>query len=160
VRLADAAASAAGLLDDARTARVATELIRRRAAAPSAVDLTSVFSAVVRRAMSRNDVDEALNSIEQATEIADDETSGKLDVWRAEILARDGRPGDALRIYQGLLRPDATGAALALDAAETMLDNGHHDQAEPLLQTARELAHRTGRQSIERRARQLLDRLP
>jgi hypothetical protein len=59
-----------------------------------------------------------------------------------------------------LIRPDAKGAAIALDAAETMLDNGHRQDAESLLRTARDLAQRSGRRWIERRANQLLEQIP
>ena len=48
--------------------------------------------------------------------MADAETAATLDVWRAEILARQGRGDDALKVYQGLSATDAAGAALALDA--------------------------------------------
>ena len=58
-----------------------------------------------------------------------------------------------------LIKPDAAGAALALDAGEMMLDNGHLDQAKVLLLMAGDTARRTGRHWIERRARQLVDRL-
>lgn len=61
--------------------------------------------------------------------------------------------------YRDLIRPDGAGALLALDAAETLIDNGHLDQAKPVLDTARDLARSTGRRWIERRAQDLLDRL-
>jgi hypothetical protein len=48
---------------------------------------------------------------------------------------------------------------LALDAAETLLDNGHFDRAQSLLHTARNLARSIGRRGIELRAQSLLDRL-
>ena len=47
--------------------------------------------------------------------MADAETATTLAVWTAEILARSGRAAAALEIYQSLIRPDGTGAALALD---------------------------------------------
>jgi len=158
--LLEAVTSAAGLKDDARTARLASDLIRRRPGAIPPFDLTSVVSPLVRQAMSRDDYDGALSWIDQARSMGDDKTATTLDVWHAEILARAGRPEAALSIYVRLIKPDATGAELALDAAETMLDNGHRDQAESLLIAARNLARRFGRRWIERRAQQLFEHLP
>jgi hypothetical protein len=111
----------------------------------------------VRLAIGRNDHDAALSWIERVRPMGDAETAKTLDVWRAEILARADRPESALRVYIELIKPDAKGAELALDAAETMLDNGHLDQAKPLLIMAADLARREGRQWIERRAQDLLD---
>ncbi len=159
VALLEAVASAAGLRDDARTARLASELLKRRPAAIRPFDLTAVVSPLVRQAMSRDDYDGALSWIEQAKSMADVKTAATLDVWHAEILARAGRPQAALSVYLRLIEPDAAGAALALDAAETMLDNGHRDQAETLLTAARDLAHRSRRRWIERRVQQLFGQL-
>ena len=63
--------------------------------------------------------------------------------------------------YRDLIRSDtpAAGAALALDGAETLLDNGHLDEARSLLIDARELARSAGRTWIERRARELHDHI-
>ena len=54
-------------------------------------------------------------------------------------------------VYERLITPDAAGAALALDAGETMLDNGYLDQARALLDVAGDLADRNRRDWIERR---------
>jgi len=83
-------------------------------------------------------------------------TATTFDVWRAEILARYGRPEPALEIYLDLIRQDRADAAVALDAALTMIDNGHHDEAVQLLSSARELARRAGLSWIERRCTRLL----
>ncbi len=56
------------------------------------------------------------------------------NIWRGEILARAGRPESALSVYRKLIEPDAKGAELALDAAETMLDNGHLDRGQSALE--------------------------
>jgi len=159
LRLLEAVASASGLRDDARTARLASELVERRPGAIPPFELASVVSSLVRQAMSRDDYDGALNWIDRARSMADVKTATTLDVWHAEILARAGRPEAALCVYARLIKPDAAGAALALDAAETMLDNGHRDQAESLLIAARDLAHRSGPRWIERRAQQLFEHL-
>jgi predicted Zn-dependent protease len=108
--------------------------------------------------MSVDDFEAALDWVDRARPLADAPTAATLDVWRAEILARAGRPEAALDAYRRLIRPDAPGAALALDGAETLLDNGHLDQARSLLDQARDLARSTGRSWIERRALELLDR--
>ncbi|MFI5458679.1 MAG: hypothetical protein ACHRXM_24885 [Isosphaerales bacterium] len=155
--LLEAVTSAAGLKDDARTARLASGLVERRPGAIPPFDLTSVVSALVRNAMSRDDYDGAMSWIDQARSMGDDKTATTLDVWHAEILARAGRAEAALCVYLRLIKPDTTGAELALDAAETMLDSGHRDQAESLLIAARDLGRRFGRHWIERRARQLLE---
>ena len=42
---------------------------------------------------------------------------------------------------------------MALDAAETLIDNRHFDQARPLLEAARDLAHSNGLPWTARRAR-------
>jgi hypothetical protein len=91
--------------------------------------------------------------------MADIKTAAAFDIWRAEILARTGRPHEAHSIYLGLLEPDANSALVALDGALTMLDNGHIEQAESLLIAARDSARRAGRHAIERRAVQLLMKL-
>ncbi len=154
--LAEAVQSAAGLADDERTARLAAELFGHNLAILPAVDPAAAVAPLVRRAMSRQSFDSALDWIERAKAMADPMTGRKLDIWRAEILTRAGRPDSARAIYLDLVTSDAAGAALALDGAETLFDSGHIDQAESLLVTARDLAARTGRHWIERRARQLL----
>ena len=65
---------------------------------------------------------------------------------------RSGQPDAAMSIYTRIIAPEnPSGAELSLDAAETMLDNGHVDQAESLLIAARDLAKRCGRDGIARR---------
>ncbi len=160
VRLGDAAQSAAGLRDDARTARFASELFGRAPDALRAADIMAVISPLLRQAMSREDHHLALRWIDRARRMVGGETATTLDVWRAEILARAGQPEAALSVYIGLLEPDnPAGAARCLDAALTMLDNGHLEQAESLLIAARDLARKLGRGWVERRAQELLDRL-
>ena len=64
-------------------------------------------------------------------------TSRTFAVWTAEVHARTGGPDAGIQLYQSLLdRPDAP-AAVALDGAETLLDNGYAAQALPLLLEAR-----------------------
>src|SRR5262249_13114287 len=140
----------AGLRDDALTAPLAAELLRRSVAIPGP-HLLGAVSSLVRRAMSSGIADEALDWIARARPRADARTAEALDIWRAEILARTGRPDEPLHAYRALTRPDASGAATALDGAETLIDNGHLDQARSLLHTARELAHANGLRWTARR---------
>jgi hypothetical protein len=141
---------------DARTARFASELMGRGGEAARPVDFQPLVSALVRQAISRGDQDGALSEIERARTIADAETAAILDVWGAEIRARQGRGDAALEVYQRVIRPDGAGAAIALDGALTMIDNGHIDQAMQLLTQARNLARQAGLVWIERRARELM----
>lgn len=157
-RLADAVAAASGLLDDAVTVPLAVELLRRSIRL-AGIHLIGAVSPLVRRAMHDADPDAAVDWIERARPLADAATASMLDVWRAEILSRIGCPEESLRIYRGLIRSDASGAVAALDAAETLIDNRHHEQARPLLDAARDLARSAGLPWTERRARELLDGL-
>ncbi len=158
-RLVEAVASAAGLRDDARTARFVATLFERGPAAVDQLDLAAAVGPLVRQALSRGDHDQALRWIERAKPMADGQQALAFDVWRAEILVRAREPQAALRIYRDLIGSDTAGAVTALDAALTMLDNGHREEAELLLDTARDLAQKTGRRWIERRAERLLERL-
>ncbi len=158
-RLAEASASAAGLLDDAIAAPLAVELLRRSIRV-NGLHLVGAVSPLVRRAMRAGDPDAALDWIDRARALAEAPTARMLDVWSAEILARVGRPDESLAVYRTLIRPDAAGAAAALDAAETLIDNHHHDQARPLLEAASDLARSNGLPWTGRRARELLDALP
>jgi tetratricopeptide (TPR) repeat protein len=157
-RLVAAVESAVGLRDDPRTARFAAQLLRRQpeALVSSDLGLSGAVAPLVRQAMLRHDHEDALEWIERARPLAAGEAAAKLDTWKAEILARYREPEAALAVYRSLITADDRGAELALDAALTMLDNGHRDEAESLLQTARRLARRTGKWSILRRARHLL----
>ena len=77
------------------------------------------------------------------------ETATTLEVWRAEVFVRAGRPDSAMVVYERLITPDAAGAALALDAGEMMLDNGYLDQARALLDVAADLASRNRRDWVD-----------
>ena len=160
-RLVEAVASAVGLREDSRTASLAAELIRRRPREIASIDLAAAVSALVRRALGAEDFEAALRWIDQARPLGDPRTTRTLDRWRAELLARARRPDEALNAFRALIGPEepAAGAAMAIDAAETLLDHGHLAQAESLLNTARDLAGSAGRPWIERRAQELLDRL-
>jgi len=155
--LVEAVRSAVGLADDERTARLAAELFGRKPTMMFMVDLPTAVAPLVRRAMSQQRFDSALDWIERAKALADRETRAKLDIWRAEILTRADSPELARSIYLELVTNDAAGATLALDGAETLIDHGDLDQAESLLVMARDLAGKTGQRWIERRVQQYLD---
>jgi hypothetical protein len=105
--------------------------------------------------MNRGDEGAALRTLDLARPMTDSGTAATFQVWRAEVLARQGRGEQALEVYQSLISPDGTGAATALDGALSLIDNGHFEQAVPLLAQARTLARDAGLWWIERRARQL-----
>jgi hypothetical protein len=154
-------ASAAGLREDARTTPLTAELLRRGPQGIATIDLAAAVSAGVRNEIAGNDCDAALRWIDRSRLMADIRTASILDVWRAEILARAGRPDAALSVYRALIPPDdpIAGAVVALDAAGSLLDNGHVDQARSLLEIARDLARASGHRGIERRAEAILERL-
>ena len=109
-RLVEAFTSAAGLRDDARTARLASELLKRRPAAMASLDLTAVVSPLVRLAMGRNDYKAALSWLKEARSMSGGDTATTLEIWRAEVFARAGRPDSAMVVYERLITPDAAGA--------------------------------------------------
>lgn len=157
-RLGDAVLSAVGIRDDAITAPLATELFRRSLPIVGA-RLADVVSPMLRRAMAAGHTDEALGWIDRARPLDDPRASETLEVWRAEILARSGRFEEAMAVYQSLIGADAKGAVTALDAAETLLDNGDIDDARRLLHAARDLARGQGLPWTLRRAEDLLQGL-
>jgi tetratricopeptide (TPR) repeat protein len=155
-RLADAFTSALALRDDARTARFAAALARRPAPARARLDPEALFAPLVRESLRLGDPEEALDWLKSALADADGPRARAFTVWSAEIHARSGHPEAALRAYQELLERADGDAALALDGAETLLDNGYPDHALPLLLDARTRARRTGDRRTLRRAEALL----
>lgn len=155
-RLAEAFDSTAPLRNDTLTARFAAELVRR--ASPSLARLApdSVFAPLVRESLRADEPDQALQWLDRAREILTADDARTFAVWSAEIHARTGNPDAALRTYQELL--EHADAALALDGAETLLDNDHPEQAIPLLVEARDRARQSGQTAILRRAEQLIER--
>lgn len=146
VRLADALASAAGLRDDARTARFAAALAGRDPAAwaRARLDPGAIFAPLVRRSLRDGEPDQTLAWLDRARSVSTGPAARTFAVWSAEVLARTGNPTAAARIYRDLLdQPDAD-AALALDAGATLLDNGHPESALPFLQDARARAVSSG----------------
>lgn len=152
-RLGDAVASAVGLGVDPITAPLADELLRRGLPTDGSIRIGAV-GAIVRRAMAVDDASRALVAMDQARTSADPATAEILGVWRAEVLSRSGRPDEALATYQTMVSADPRGAAIALEGAETLLDNGHADQALRLLHVARYLG---GEWTVRRAIRWLSD---
>src|SRR5262249_16941983 len=104
------------------------------------LDLTSVYAPLVRQHMQRRQPEAALRLLAQARTRGTEENRRTFDTWRAEILARSNRPEEAAELYRSLVASSATAPQVALDAAETFLDNGHKDQAHDFLIQARDLA--------------------
>ena len=91
--------------------------------------------------MQRGNPQEALDWLEQARTLGSESSRRTFDTWRAEILSRTGRPDEASRIYDELVSSSASSSPqVALDAAETLLDNGHLEQARDFLGRALNLA--------------------
>ena len=152
-RLIDAASSAAGLGDDARTVRFAAELVRRgsQSAGPSIWSRWSPPSSGKRRA----GVIKTLHSTglgrrdrSPTPRLPPRLTSGELRSWHVTIAATP-----RFEVYQSLIGQDGAGAAMALDGALTMIDNGHFDLAVQLLTTARDLRARRGSSGSSREQR-------
>jgi tetratricopeptide (TPR) repeat protein len=159
-RLADAYESAAGLGDDRLTARFAAELARRDSPSLSWIDAPSLIATLVREAMKSDASDEALDWLDQARLINRGRDRRTYDVWAAEIYARTGAPAAASQAYQELLDQDPSNAALALDAAETLIDNGYVEHARPFLDQAVLRARQAGDHEIARRVEALLAQAP
>ncbi len=162
--LVDAFESAAALGDDTRTARFAAWLADLDPAAAAAalgrVDLAAVFATLVRQGLAEDDVDLALEWTDRAV-VVDAAIHGGRDArkyltWRAEVQARAGRPDAALAVYRQLVATEPAAAAIALDGAETLLDNGHDDQGRTLARVALELARQEGDDPLADRAEALL----
>jgi tetratricopeptide (TPR) repeat protein len=151
VRLVETFKSAAGLRDDELTSRFSLELVRRKPGQLAQLDLSALFAPLVRQSMQRGKPREALDWLEQARTLGSDSSRRTFDTWRAEILSRTGRPEEASRIYDELVSssPSASSPQVALDAAETLLDNGHLDQARDFLGRARQFARNAGVRWVE-----------
>ncbi|AMV38258.1 tetratricopeptide repeat protein [Planctomyces sp. SH-PL62] len=156
-QLIDAFLSAKGLRDDALTAPLAEELLRRRPDGLARVDAEDLASSLVRREMQRDRPEAALDWIERIRPLADPAQVRGFDVWRAEIFARTGRPEEAADAYRRLLDDSAESPRLALDAGETLLDAGFAAVARPFLYEAVRLAPAFGLLGVDRRARRLLE---
>jgi len=153
--LAEAYESAAALGDDARAARFAAVLAGRDPSALARLDRPALFATLVRHALASDEPDLALAHLDRA-EAVDSALDGgrgrrRYRIWQAELNARAGRPDASALVYRDLLdeQPDP---ALALDAAETLLDNDHDDHARALARVALDLATGAGDRAVAARA--------
>ncbi len=80
LRLVDVLLSALGLRDDARTARFATELFKRRPVALASLDLTAIVAPLVREAMARGDHHAAMSWLEAASSMSQGATTRTLGI--------------------------------------------------------------------------------
>ncbi|ODU01143.1 MAG: hypothetical protein ABS79_02175 [Planctomycetes bacterium SCN 63-9] len=158
-RLASAFESANGLRDDALAEKFALELMRRPANARQGVDLLPLAACLVRREMEQGQPDRAIEWIGRFESEATPHQARQLTTWRAEILARQGRADDAAELYRTLIDSDPKPAVVALDAAETLLDNGESVDARTFLEWACEAALDDDLRGVERRAEALLSLL-
>ena len=152
--LASAFGSAAGLGDDARTARFAAELAGRGpfGARPALADLdvSRVFAVLLRDALARGEAGSALAWLDLALDAGGPGHRDTFDTWRAEVLVRTEAADEAVRVYEAVIdrRPDD--ARLALDAASSLLHGGHAPHARALALRALAIARSTG--DVEGRA--------
>ena len=155
--LVEAFLSALGLWDDELTVNLARELLNRRPEGIRRVSAPDLIAALVRLETRRDRPDSALEWIDQVEPLANVAQRRTLQTWRAEILARSDRPDEAAAIYRALLDDSPDDAPLALDAAETLLDNLHVDHARPFLNIAVRLAGPLGLRGVASRAARHLE---
>lgn len=155
--LVDALLSALGLRDDELIVPLARALLDRRPEGLHRVSPLDLAAGLVRLESRGGRPDKALEWISRVEPLAGDDQRRTLRIWRAEILARAGRPEESAAVYQSLLAESPDDAPLALDAAETLLDNQHVDQARPFLSAAARLAETLGLRGVASRAARHLE---
>jgi hypothetical protein len=156
-RLADAVESAAGFRDDHRTASFAAELARRNPKTFARFDPNSVIGPLVRDALASGSPERALELVEHARATVAEPYRRTMSIWMAELLAATGSPDKSRDIYLSILGPPGSHAAVALDGAQTLLDNGHIEQALVLLREARSRAVLPEEKVVGERAEALLE---
>lgn len=156
-RLADAVESAAGFRDDHRTARFAAELARRNPLAFARFDPTVVIGPLVRDALASGSQERALEHLKHARATVAEPHRRTMSIWMAELLAATGSADTSRDIYLSILGPPGPDAAVALDGARTLLDNGHVEQALVLLREARSRAVLPEEQVVKEQAEALLE---
>jgi tetratricopeptide (TPR) repeat protein len=157
--LADAYESAAALGDDARTARFATVLAARDPSSLARLDLRALFATLVRAELAGGSTEGATARLDRAQAV-DRELNGGRDrktyeTWRAEVYVRVGQPEQAVSVYRELVQ-DPPDPALALDAAETLVDAGFEPEARAMAQQALDLAEPVGDIEVIELAKQFL----
>ncbi|MFO0958666.1 MAG: tetratricopeptide repeat protein [Isosphaeraceae bacterium] len=138
--LAEAAASAAGLGDDAITRKIAEALFDRgpKAIGFAARALPKLVAAGVRRSLAQGDESAALRWLERAEE-ADPDRRASYATWRAEVLGGMGDAEGAARAYSDAIDLDPD-AERALEAAESLRLLGLPEAAYAIAERARDLA--------------------
>jgi predicted Zn-dependent protease len=134
-------------------------LLRRPLDRVRQVDFTAVFAPLIRQQMGQGNPQQALELLTQARDLGSEQNRRSFDTWRAEILALTNKVEQAGRIYRDLIAsaPAESAPRVALDAAETLLDNGHGHEAKRLLAQALDLARATHMPWVENHARALLE---
>lgn len=159
----DLVASANGLRDDRRSAVFAAGWLASNPVAFEGLNPSSLIAPLIREALRLGQVDSAITILEKIRPLTKDDPLARslFSVWAAEIHSRTGAAEKALEAYLGVLSDfgEAEGASQALDAAETLLDNGHSSQALLLLEEARNRAIAAGDPYLRRRSEALLDAL-
>jgi tetratricopeptide (TPR) repeat protein len=158
-RLTEVFESAAGLGDDRRTVRFASVLARRASPHFTRLDLEALIAPLVRESLRTGRPEEALAWLRRGLELDAGPGRRTFTIWSAEVHARAGEPEAALTLYQELLGEAPVDPVLALDSAETMLDNGHDEHARRLLRVALEAGGRHGDSHTAGRAKALLEAL-
>ncbi|GAC1474014.1 MAG: hypothetical protein NVSMB9_23630 [Isosphaeraceae bacterium] len=157
--LIDAFLSANALANDALTGRFAAEIAQRDLFPSSRMNREEVYAPLVRLAMQEGRPGMALDWLRKAISQSAGQSTQTFALWTAEIYARAGMPLEALQVYRELLLLSPSGPALALDGAETLLDNNQPDQALILLQEAQVRARAHGDQAALMRIEHYLERL-
>ena len=137
-RLAEAFESAAGLRDDALTCRFAAELARRQAGGiPGASTSPPSTPRSSARRWQRGQAEEALELLARARPHAAEDHRRSASTPGVPRSSRgSGRPAEAAEIYKDLVSGLPRAPQVALDAAETLLDNNHRSHARPFLAQA------------------------
>jgi hypothetical protein len=156
--LADAFRSAASLGNDARTSRFAKTLLDRESALLARMPLKDLFAPLIRASLDTTDTELALDCIDQAIAVDRMHQEGRnrqeFTTWKAELYSRVECPDDAVDVYEDLITESSSQPWTALDAAATLLDDGHLVHARAMAELAIELAE----QHDDRKAREEAER--
>lgn len=157
--LADAYESATALGDDTRTARFAAPLSARDPASLGRLDRRALFATLVRSELANGSIEGAMARLDRAQAVDLALHSGRdratYETWRAEVYVRVGRAAEAVAAYRGLAE-GSPGSAIALDAAETLLDAGFEAEGQMLAREALDRAEALGDDTAVERLKAIL----